>query len=119
MPWPSWLGATRTPACNLDHLTCALRVPVSLVLHLASCRRLESKMSETKKARHYVRLRQLIGNPRAVPPYTGLLPISAATVWRMVATGEFPQPMKLGPRTTVWSMEDIEAWLKACKGSKQ
>ena len=37
-----------------------------------------------------------------------LLPIGKTTWWDGVRTGKFPQPIKLGPRTTVWRLEDIE-----------
>jgi predicted DNA-binding transcriptional regulator AlpA len=39
----------------------------------------------------------------------GMLPISNATWWKGVASGEFPQPIKLGKRTTCWRKSDIEA----------
>lgn len=41
----------------------------------------------------------------------GRLPVSPATVWRWVATGRFPPPFKLGPNTTVWDLDAVEAHL--------
>lgn len=38
----------------------------------------------------------------------GPIPISKSSWWNRVATKEFPQPVKLGPRTTAWKAEDIE-----------
>jgi hypothetical protein len=39
----------------------------------------------------------------------GPSPVSKVT-WRAGArSGQFPQPLKLGPRTTVWCAEDIRA----------
>jgi prophage regulatory protein len=37
----------------------------------------------------------------------GPLPISKSTWWMGVKQGRYPQPMKLGPRVTVWKAEDI------------
>ena len=39
----------------------------------------------------------------------GPIPVSKSTWWQGVKSGRFPQPMKLGPRTTVWKVEDIRA----------
>lgn len=47
-----------------------------------------------------VRLRSIL-SPR------GPIPVSRSTWWAKVKTGEYPQPVKLGPRTTAWHVEDI------------
>lgn len=39
----------------------------------------------------------------------GPIPVSKSTWWAGVRSGQFPQPLKLGPRTTVWRAEDIRA----------
>ena len=57
----------------------------------------------------YLRLRQIIGNPKADPPVPPLIPVSRSTWWAGVASGRFPQPLKLGPNTTVWRVEDIRS----------
>jgi prophage regulatory protein len=41
----------------------------------------------------------------------GLLPVSRATLWRWVKSGEWPAPFKLGPNTTVWDLDAVEAHL--------
>jgi predicted DNA-binding transcriptional regulator AlpA len=41
----------------------------------------------------------------------GLVPVSPATVWRWVAEGKFPKPFKLGPNTTVFDLDQVEAFL--------
>lgn len=38
-----------------------------------------------------------------------LIPVSRSTWWAGVKSGRFPKPVKLGPRTTVWRVEDILA----------
>ena len=37
----------------------------------------------------------------------GPIPIGRSTWWAGVKSGRFPKPVKLGPRTTVWKVEDI------------
>jgi prophage regulatory protein len=55
----------------------------------------------------FLRLRQIVGS-KASP---GIIPISASSWWAGVKEGRFPQPIKLGPRTTVWRETDIQAML--------
>lgn len=46
----------------------------------------------------------------------GPLPISKSSWWNKVRTGEFPQPVKLGPRTTAWRAKDIIALIESFEG---
>lgn len=55
------------------------------------------------------RMRQLA----SVKDRDGLLPMSPATVWRLVRAGKFPKPFKLGANTTVWAADSIDAYLAA------
>ena len=43
----------------------------------------------------------------------GPIPVSKSTWWQGVKDGRFPQPLKLGPRTTVWRAEDIHALIRS------
>lgn len=43
---------------------------------------------------------------------TGPIPVSKSTWWQGVKEGRFPQPQKLGPRTTVWKAEEVRALFK-------
>ena len=60
----------------------------------------------------YLRLPQIVGNPKAVPPTPAVIPISKSTWWQGVKDKRFPQPVKLGPRTTAWRVEDIRALIE-------
>ena len=51
----------------------------------------------------FLRLKQILGT-KAAP---GIIPISKSSWWAGVKEGRFPQPTKLGKRTTVWRMSDI------------
>jgi prophage regulatory protein len=55
----------------------------------------------------YVRLSQIVGNPNADPPIPPIIPISKSTWWAGVRSGRYPSSVKLGPRITVWRIEDI------------
>lgn len=60
----------------------------------------------------YLRLHQIVGSPKADPPIPPLIPISKSTWWAGVKQKRFPAPVKLGPRTTVWRVEDILALIE-------
>ena len=60
----------------------------------------------------YLRLNQIIGNPKASPPIAPIIPVGKSTWWEGVKTGRFPKPVKLGPRITVWRTEDIRDFIE-------
>ncbi len=56
----------------------------------------------------FVRAKQLSNQPGGRP---GVLGISRTTLWRMVADGEFPAPVKLSPGVTAWRVESVREWI--------
>jgi len=60
----------------------------------------------------FIRESQLVYDPRR-PEFPAPLPFSAATLWRMVAAGSFPKPLKLSPRVTAWRVADVRTFLQA------
>lgn len=61
----------------------------------------------------YVRLPQIIGNPKTDPPIPPVIPVSKSTWWAGVKSGRFPKPVKtLGVRITAWRVEDIRALIE-------
>jgi prophage regulatory protein len=36
-----------------------------------------------------------------------LIPVGKSSWWEGIKKGRFPKPIKLGPRTTAWRVEDI------------
>ena len=42
----------------------------------------------------------------------GPIPVSKSTWWAGVKEGRFPRPVKLGPRTTAWRVEDIRSLIE-------
>ncbi|MEQ1741075.1 MAG: AlpA family transcriptional regulator [Candidatus Nitrotoga sp.] len=62
----------------------------------------------------FLRLTQIIGNPKAVPPIPAVIPVSKSTWWEGVKSGRYPQPVRtLGLRITAWRVEDIRALIEA------
>ena len=59
-------------------------------------------------------IRELIGGAGTA----GVVPISKATLYRMVADGRFPKQRKLGSRS-VWAEEDICRWRDQWLGGEQ
>ncbi len=57
----------------------------------------------------YLRLSQIIGNPKANPPIPPIIPVSKSTWWEGCRKKRFPAPVRLGPRITGWRVEDIKA----------
>lgn len=55
----------------------------------------------------FLRLPQIIGDIKAVPPIPPIIPVSKSSWWAGCKAGKYPQPIKLGARTTVWRVEDI------------
>jgi prophage regulatory protein len=42
-----------------------------------------------------------------LPEVLRIVPVGRATWWAKVRTGEYPQPIRLGPRTVAWRLTDI------------
>ena len=68
--------------------------------------------THTIPATGYLRLPQIIGDPKAEPPIPAIFPISKSTWWRGCREGRFPKPIKLGQQTTAWRVEDIRALIE-------
>ena len=39
------------------------------------------------------------------------IPISSATMWRAIAAGRFPKPVRIGSRRVAFFQDEIDAWL--------
>lgn len=63
----------------------------------------------------FLRLSQIIGNPRAKPPVPPIIPISKSGWWAGVKAGRYPASVKLSERVTVWRAADIRALIESQK----
>jgi prophage regulatory protein len=61
----------------------------------------------------YLRLPQILGNPKANIP--ALIPISKSAWWAGIKAGRYPKGVKLGPRTTAWDVQSIRALIASTK----
>ena len=59
----------------------------------------------------FLRLKQIIGAPHTDTLTPALMPVSKSTWWEGGKIGRFPKAIKLGPRTTVWRVEDIREFI--------
>ena len=53
-----------------------------------------------------------------LPQVLAIVPISKSAWWEGCKTGRFPKPVKLGPRTTAWKVEDITVLVKQLGGKE-
>jgi len=65
----------------------------------------------------FVRLRQLLGDKKAIPPTPPIIPIGRTSWLNGVKSGKYPKPVKLGERTTAWRVEDIRALIVKLGGA--
>ena len=62
----------------------------------------------------FVRLSQIIGNPKAQPPTPAIIPVKKSCWWDGVQKGRFPKPVKIGSgRGTFWRVEDIRSLISS------
>ena len=47
-----------------------------------------------------------------LPQVLKIIPISKSAWWQGCKDGRYPEPIKLGPRTTVWKASDISAFMR-------
>lgn len=40
------------------------------------------------------------------------LSVSESTIWRWTIEGKFPKPIKLGEKTTVWDLDEVDAFIE-------
>lgn len=66
----------------------------------------------------YIRLSELVGDPKADPPIPAIIPVAKSTIWLWLKQGRFPKPCKFGPRVTAWSCASIRAFLEESEKGK-
>ncbi|MDP2903609.1 MAG: AlpA family phage regulatory protein [Methylovulum sp.] len=65
----------------------------------------------------FVRIWQIVGNPKTKPPIPGIIPVSRTTWLNGCKSGKYPRPIKLGERTTAWRVSDIKALLESLESA--
>ena len=59
----------------------------------------------------FLRVKQILGDPKAEPPVLPIIPVSSSSWWDGVAKGRYPQPVRHGS-TTMWRVSDIRKLIK-------
>jgi len=54
-----------------------------------------------------LRLRDILGDPRAKPPVPPMIPVCKATWYAGMEIGRYPKPVRLGANIVAWRLEDI------------
>jgi len=57
----------------------------------------------------FLRLKQIIGDPKADPPVPPIIPVSRSAWWQGIKTQKYPAPLRIGTRVTVWRADEIRA----------
>jgi prophage regulatory protein len=50
---------------------------------------------------------------RRLPGVMQCVPYSRASIYRLIAAGQFPRPYSLGARAVAWLESEIDAWIEA------
>jgi prophage regulatory protein len=66
----------------------------------------------------FVRLPTIIGDPESVPPKPALIPVCSSSWWNGIKKGIYPKPIKIGPNTTAWRVEDIRNLINQLGGEQ-
>lgn len=60
-------------------------------------------------AQRYVRVSDLVSRKKGQDTIPGRYPFTSSTLWRLVATGKFPPPIRLA-NVPAWPVEVLEEW---------
>jgi prophage regulatory protein len=87
------------------------QTPVALVIPAAKAT-IHQSVFDALPDTGFIRESELVKSPKR-PDYPAPLPFSAPTLWRKVAAGTFPKPVKLSLRVTGWNVGSVRLWLAA------
>ena len=67
---------------------------------------------------HLYRQKQILGDPKAIPPVEPIIPVSPSTWWKGIKDGIFPKGKKLSPRVRVWTGLELRSVIKSSGDDK-
>ena len=67
----------------------------------------------------FLRLPQILGDPKATPPKVPIIPVGKSTWWEGVKSGRYPKPVKLSERCSAWRVEDIRRLIRSLSGDEE
>ena len=59
----------------------------------------------------FLRIAQILGKKKSIPPIPALIPVSTSTWFAGVKSGKYPSPVKLNTSIVAWRVEDIAAYI--------
>ena len=100
------------PTILVDCLELKLMGPFESAVRDEVARELHRIMNVSKFGEEIIaeRLKDVVLKLSVVSTITGL---PASTLYRKVAAGEFPAPIKLGESASGWLLSEVEAWIEA------
>ena len=54
-----------------------------------------------------------------LPKVMELTGLGKSTIWKMIAEGDFPKQVKIGPRVSAWPANEVYEWIQGkiyCRG---
>jgi prophage regulatory protein len=66
----------------------------------------------------FLRVSQIIGDPKADPPIEPIIPVGRSTWWKWCRDGRAPKSVKLSQRITAWRSADIAALVDSLNANK-
>lgn len=79
----------------------------------------QQQQSPPLPATGFLRIWQIIGNPKADPPIPAILPVSRSKFLDCVKTGRYAlKPVKLSERCTAYRVEEVKALLFQLSGEE-
>lgn len=64
----------------------------------------------------FLRLKQIIGDPKANPPISAIIPVSKSTWFAGILAGKYPPAIKLSARASAWPVEQIRELIEKLNG---
>ncbi len=74
-------------------------------------------VSENNSSNSWLRLTDIIGDPKSDPPVPAMVPVSKSTIYRLVKARRFPAPIKPSPSISLWSNDAVKLALESWEQS--
>lgn len=65
----------------------------------------------------YLKLKSIIGDPKAEPPIPGIIPVCKSSWYAGVKSGRYPKSFKISKRCVAWKVEDIRRLVEEMAGA--
>ena len=73
---------------------------------------MSQKVAQEGVKKRWLRLDEIVGDRSASPPIEPIIPVSRSTIYRLIAAGRFPAPVKPLPTISLWSRDEVRLALR-------